>query len=139
MDQDETWQAGRPQPWPHCVRWGPSSSPRERGHSPQFSAHACYGEMAGWIKMPISMEVGLGPGDFVLHGNPAPPQRKRAHLRFLAHVYCGQMARWIKMPRGTEVNLGPGDVVLDGVPAPPKRGTAPSFRTMSIVAKRLDG
>jgi len=43
------------------------------------------------------------------------------------------------MPLGTEVNLGPGDDVLDGVAAPPKRGTAPSFRSMSIVAKRLDG
>jgi len=32
-DQDETWQAGRPQPWPHCVRWGPSSPP-PKGHSP---------------------------------------------------------------------------------------------------------
>ena len=21
-DQDETWHAGRPQPWTHCVRWG---------------------------------------------------------------------------------------------------------------------
>jgi len=21
-DQDETWHAGRPRPWPHCVRWG---------------------------------------------------------------------------------------------------------------------
>jgi len=20
MDQDETWHAGRPRPWPHCVR-----------------------------------------------------------------------------------------------------------------------
>ena len=30
MDQDETWPAGRPRPWPHCVRWGPSSpSPKE--------------------------------------------------------------------------------------------------------------
>jgi len=28
MDQDETWHAGRPRPWPHCVRWGPSSSPQ---------------------------------------------------------------------------------------------------------------
>jgi len=43
------------------------------------------------------------------------------------------------MPLNTEVNLGPGDVVLDGVRTPPKRGTAPSFRPMSIVAKRLDG
>jgi len=24
-DQGETWRAGRPRPWPHCVRWGPSS------------------------------------------------------------------------------------------------------------------
>jgi len=24
-DQDETWRAGRPRPWPHCVRWEPSS------------------------------------------------------------------------------------------------------------------
>jgi len=27
MDQDETWHSGRPRPWPHCVRWGPSSTP----------------------------------------------------------------------------------------------------------------
>jgi len=34
-DQDETWRAGRPGPWPHCVRWG-RSSPPPKGHSPQF-------------------------------------------------------------------------------------------------------
>jgi len=43
------------------------------------------------------------------------------------------------MPLDMEVNLGPADVVLDGVPAPPKRGTVPSFRSMSLVAKRLGG
>jgi len=43
------------------------------------------------------------------------------------------------MPLGTEVNLGPGDIVLDGVASPPKISIAPSFRFMSIVAKRLDG
>jgi len=32
-DQDETWHAGRPRPWPHCVRWGPSPPPL-KGHSP---------------------------------------------------------------------------------------------------------
>jgi len=44
------------------------------------------------------------------------------------------------MPLGTDVGLGPGHIVLDGDPAPPspKRGTAPNFRPMSIVAKRLD-
>jgi len=44
------------------------------------------------------------------------------------------------MALGTEVNISPGDIVLDGVAAPPLKGTqSPSFRFMSIVAKRLDG
>ena len=34
MDQDETWHTGRPRPWPHCVRWGPSSPSPKRGQSP---------------------------------------------------------------------------------------------------------
>ena len=34
-DQDETWRAGRPRPWQHCVRWGPSS-PSQRGTPPNF-------------------------------------------------------------------------------------------------------
>ena len=72
-------------------------------------------------------------------GDPAPPEkREQPPPNFWAHVYCGQMAGRIKMTLGTEVNLDPGDVVLDGVAAPPKSGTAPSFRPMSIVAKRLD-
>ena len=64
-DQDETWQAGKPRPWPHCVRWGPSSP--LKGHTPsQFSAHICCGHMAAWVKMPLGTEVGLGSGDIVL-------------------------------------------------------------------------
>jgi len=31
MDQDATWYGSRPRPWPHCVRWGPSSP--SKGHS----------------------------------------------------------------------------------------------------------
>ena len=78
MDQDETWHAGRPRPWPHCVIWGPTS-PQPKGHSPQFSAHICCGQMAGWIKMPLGMEEGLGPGDFVLDGDqlPSPKMGRR--------------------------------------------------------------
>jgi len=54
-------------------------------------------------------------------------------------VYCGQTVEWIKMLLGREIGLGPGDIVLDGIPAPPlKRGTAPNFRSMSVVAKRLN-
>jgi len=34
-DQDETWHTGRPRPWPHYVRWGPSSpSPKGGGQRP---------------------------------------------------------------------------------------------------------
>ena len=37
MDQDETWHAGRPRPWPHCVRWGSSSPPPKGGRAaPNF-------------------------------------------------------------------------------------------------------
>ena len=28
--------------------------------------------MAAWIKMSLGVELGLGPGDFVLDGDPAP-------------------------------------------------------------------
>ena len=92
--------------------------------------------------MPLGMEVGLSPADFMLDGDPAPLPKKGRSPQFSAHVYCGQTAAWIKMPLGVEVDLGPDDVVLDGDPAPlPKRGGAPfpNFRPMSIVAKRLDG
>ena len=69
--------------------------------------------------MKLSMQVGLGPGPFVLDGDPAPsPQRGTAH-QFSADICCGQMAECIKMPPGMEVGLGPGDFVLDGDLASP--------------------
>jgi len=120
MDQDETWHAGRPRPWPHCVRWGPAP-PSPKGHrSSQFLAHICCGQMAGWIKMPLSRRVGLDPGDIVLDGDPASPPRKGGRApQFSVHVYCGQTAGWIKMPLVNGVGLGPGHIVLDGNPASP--------------------
>ena len=70
-DQDDTWRAGRPRPCPHCVRWGPTSPSPQRAQPP-FSAHICCGQMAAWIKMSLAMELDLGPGDFVLDGDPVP-------------------------------------------------------------------
>ena len=32
--------------------------------------------MAAWIKMSPGMEVGLGPVNFLLYGDPAPPPQK---------------------------------------------------------------
>ena len=55
-------------------------------------------------------------------------------------VYCGPVVGWIKTKLGVQVGLGPGHIVLDEDPAPPpQRGTAPNFRPMPILAKRLDG
>ena len=38
-DQDETWHAGRPRPWPHCVRWWPSSPSPKGAQPPIFGAY----------------------------------------------------------------------------------------------------
>ena len=44
--------------------------------APQFSAHACGGQMAGWIKMLLGMQVDLSPSHIVLDGDPAPLPKK---------------------------------------------------------------
>jgi len=62
MDQDETWQTGRPRLWPHFVRWEPSCPSPKRGRGSQFAARVYCGQRNGWIKMALDMEVGLGPG-----------------------------------------------------------------------------
>jgi len=66
--------------------------PPQRDTSPQFSAHICCGQMAGWIKMPLGRELGLGPSNIVLDRNPAPLHRKggTASPQCSANVYCGQ-------------------------------------------------
>jgi len=76
MDQDETWHAGRPRPWPHCVRWGPRSPSQKGGGAPKFSAHVYCVKTAGWIKMVLGLEVGFSPGDFTLDGDPLPPPKR---------------------------------------------------------------
>ena len=49
------------------------------------------GQTVGWIKMPLGTEVGLGPGDIVLDGDPAPPTERSTEVsHFLAHFYSGQ-------------------------------------------------
>ena len=92
--------------------------------------------------MKLGMQVGLGPGDFVLDGHPVPPEKKGAqppsNFRPMSIVTkrmdgskCHLVRRYKPRPRRR--------CVIDGVTAPPKRGTAPSFRLMCIVAKWLDG
>jgi len=51
------------------------SSKRGRSPLPNFRPVYC-GQTAGWIKMALRMEVGLGPGHMVLDGDPAPIPKK---------------------------------------------------------------
>jgi len=67
MDQDDIWYGGL----------GPGNlvldgNPAHSSHTPEFSAHVCCGQTAGWIRMPLRMEVGLGQGHIVLDGDPVP-------------------------------------------------------------------
>ena len=109
MHQDATWCGGRSEPRGLCVRWGPSPLTKKRVEPPpQFSAHVCCGQTDAWIKMPLGTEVGIGPDDVVLDGDPALPPQKGGRAPspiFLAHFYCGQTAGCIKMPHGMEVGL----------------------------------
>ena len=74
------------------------------------------------MKLVLGTEVGLSPGDFVLHGDPVPSPKMglgpSPHPQFSAYFYCGQTDGCIKMPLGMDVGLSPGDFVLDGDPAP---------------------
>jgi len=61
------------------------------------------GQIVGWINMKVGMKVGLGPGDIVLDGDPAPPPQKRHSPQFSADVCCDKTAGWIKRPLGSEI------------------------------------
>ena len=142
LHQYATWYGGRPQPRGLCVRWGPTPSTK-RERRPQFSAHVYSGQTAAWIKMPFGTEVGLGPDDTVLDGDPAPPSPKKEQSpQFPTHFYLlwpngcmDQDATWYGgRPWPTR------HCVRRGLSSPSRKGgTAPNFWPMSVVAKRLDG
>jgi len=118
------------------------SAPPEKGVPKEIFGPCFCGQTTGWIKVALGTEVGLSPGDFVLDGNAAPPQKMGRSSQFFAHVYCGQTAGWTKMPLGMELGLGPGDFCVRWGPSNHwKKGTPTlsNFWPMSIVATRLDG
>jgi len=123
MDQDETWRAGRPRSWPHCVRRG-LSSPSPKGAQPPFSAHICCGRMTGLINMPLGMEVGFGPGDFVLDADPATLHSFRP-ISLVAKRLDASICHLVRR----EVGVSPGDFVLDVDAAPSQKegGASPIF------------
>ena len=81
MHQAATWYGARPQPRGLFVRWGPSLPSQKGGRAlgrspPQFLAHVYCGQTAGCITMPLGMDLGLSPRDFVLGEDPASPPLK---------------------------------------------------------------
>ena len=90
------------------------------------------GQTAGWIKMPLGVEVGLGPCHIVLDGNPAPrkgAQHPPPNFRPMSIV-----AKRLDGSRCHEETLS-----YMGTELPTERGTAaPTFRPVSIAANRLD-
>jgi len=77
--------------------------------------------------MPLGMEVGLSPDDFVLDGDPAPNFRRMSIVA--KRLEGSRGGRWIM-----EVDVGSGHIVLDGDPG----DRVSNFRPISILAKRLD-
>jgi len=77
MDQDATWYGGKPRPGDIVLDRDPVHP--KRSTAPNFRPMSVVAKhAAGWIKMPHRMEVGLGPGNFVLDGDPPFPPQKGA-------------------------------------------------------------
>ena len=81
MDQDEVGMQVDLGPG-HSVLDGDQGPPPPKGHSPEFVAHICCGQMARWIKMPLDRKVGLDPSDVVLDGDPTPLPKKGTQPHF---------------------------------------------------------
>jgi len=123
---------------------GTQLPPPQRGTAPLIFG-PCVLWPNGWLDQDVTWYRGRPhPRRHCVRWEPHCPSQKGGRApQFLAHVYCGQTAGWIKMTFGMEVGLGPRPHCARWRPSsPPQKkggGTAPNFRPMSIVAKRLDG
>jgi len=86
--------------------------------------------------MSLGMEVGLGPGDFVLDGEPAPPLRKGSGAPC---PIVGPFLLWPNgwmhqnMPLGMEVGLSPGTLCSMGTQLPPEKRAHPPTQFLAHV------
>jgi len=138
-DQDETWHAGRPQPWPHCVRWGPSS-PSPKGHSPPN--FRLISVVVKWLHGRSCHWYGCRPQPrgLCVRWRPSPSPQKGAKPPIFGprllwpNGWMDQDATWYRGKRRLRRRC-----VRWGSQLPPTGAQSPSFRFVSIVAKRLDG
>jgi len=56
-----------------------SPPPQKRGPSPHFRPMSIVAmQSAGWVKMPLGIEVDRGPGHIMLDGYPALPRKRNS-------------------------------------------------------------
>jgi len=114
-DSNEIWRVSVDRGYTICCQiWPP---PQKGGEAPNFLAHVYCTLTAGWIKMTLGMEVGLGPGHIVLDRTQLPPQKGDRAPNFRPNSIVAKRL-CIRIPRGTEVGLSLCDIVLDRDPAP---------------------
>jgi len=79
MDQDETWHACRPRPWPHCVRWWPSSPSPKGAQPPIFGAYLLWpnGWMDGLRCHFVWRYASARPRPLCVRWGPSSPSPKR--------------------------------------------------------------
>jgi len=123
MDQDATWYGGRPRPRLYCFRWGPGSLPQKGGGAPSpIFGDVCCGQMAGWIKMALGMEVGLGAGHIVLDGTQqSPPPISGPFLLWPKGLMHQDTTCYGGMPKPRRL------CVRWGLSPLPKKGRSPQF------------
>ena len=92
------------------------------------------GQMAGWIKMPLGREVGLGPSDIELDGDRAPLPQKRTEPPIFGlcllwpNGWTGHNGTWHggrPLPRRHCVRWGPSSPAPKGAQQPPLFGPCP--------------
>jgi len=90
---------------------GDPAPPRKGAQHPPLSAHDYCGQTAGWIRIPLGMEIDLDPGDIVFYAEPAPP-RKGAQKTPLSLFTDACRRQTVK-----SVNLGPCLLWRNGRPS----------------------
>jgi len=68
--------------------------PREGAQKlpPHFSAHVYCGQTAGWIRIALDTETGLGPGDILADGDPASTTERGTAAPLFGPLYSGTVA-----------------------------------------------
>jgi len=78
----------------------PTTPERGQTHSHPILVHVYCGQMAGWLKTPLGMEVDLGPGHIVLVGVPALRKKDTA-----APPLFGPCLLWPRSPTSATTEL----------------------------------